>query len=194
MGVKDIWRMILEDVRCAREQDPAASSLFEVALTYPGLHAVWGYRVGHELWIRGWRLPARFLQELVRTITGVDIHPAARLGRRVFIDHATGTVIGETAEVGDDVLIYHGVTLGGVKLESGKRHPTIGNRVVVGAGAKVLGAITVGDNAKIGANAVVVKDVPPNSVATGVPATNRSMNEVKCDCDFALMREPQLYI
>lgn len=194
VGVPQFLKMAVEDVKSAHSKDPAAKSLAEVALTYPGLHAVWGYRLAHELWERGWRLPARILQEVTRMFTGVDIHPAAILGRRVFIDHATGIVIGETAEVGDDVLIYHGVTLGGVTLNPGKRHPTIGDRVVIGAGAKVLGAIYVGADSRIGANAVVVKDVPANSVAIGVPAASRQICDLPHKCESGLMREPALYI
>lgn len=159
-----------EDLDAALLRDPAASSKLEVALTYPGLHAVWGYRMAHGLWGRGWRFPARLLQNATRFATGVDIHPAAQLGRRLFIDHATGVVIGETAQVGDDVLIFHEVTLGGVRMTPGKRHPTVGDRVIIGAGAKVLGPIEVGNDARIGANAVVTHDVAPSHVAVGVPA------------------------
>ncbi|SNQ46095.1 Serine acetyltransferase [Frankia canadensis] len=157
------------DLRAARDRDPAARSALEVALCYPGVHALWAYRVTHRLWAGGLRLPARLGAELARVLTGVEIHPAARIGTGVFIDHATGVVIGETAEVGDDVTIYHGVTLGGTSLEPTKRHPTIGDRVVIGAGAKVLGPFTVGADSRIGANAVVVRAVPPGSVVVGVP-------------------------
>lgn len=184
--------VLKEDLDTALAQDPAANSRLEVALTYPGLHAIWGYRLGHALWRRGHRLSARILQNLVRSGTGVDIHPAAQLGRRLFIDHATGVVIGQTAEVGEDVLIFHGVTLGGVTMSPGKRHPTVGNGVTIGAGAKVLGPINIGDYARIGANAVVIDDVPTDSVAVGVPA------KVRCplpkDYLFPLMDEPELYI
>lgn len=141
----------------------------EIILSYPGMHAIWGHRLTHWLWQRNAKLPARVLAEIIRVLTGVEIHPAAVLGARVFIDHATGVVIGETAEVGDDVTIYHGVTLGGTSLDGGKRHPTIGDNVTIGAGAKVLGAIMIGDNSQIGANSVVIKPVPPNSVVVGVP-------------------------
>ena len=138
-------------------------------LTYPGLHAVWAYRVAHRLWGQDHRLVARLVSSGARRITGVDIHPAATLGQGLFIDHAVGVVIGETAEVGEDVTIYQGVTLGGTSLERGKRHPTVGDRVVIGAGAKVLGPLLVGDDARIGANSVVVRDVPAGSVVVGVP-------------------------
>lgn len=160
---------IREDVRAVRERDPAARSAVEIVLAYPGMHAIWGHRATHWLWQRNAKLPARVLAEIIRILTGVEIHPAAVLGSRVFIDHATGVVIGETAEVGDDVTIYHGVTLGGTSLDGGKRHPTIGDNVTIGAGAKVLGAITIGANSQIGANSVVIKPVPPNSVVVGVP-------------------------
>ncbi|MDA8057105.1 MAG: serine O-acetyltransferase [Actinomycetota bacterium] len=157
------------DVEAARERDPAARSTVEIVLAYPGLHAVWGHRIAHLLWVRGHRLAARLLAEAVHVATGVDIHPGAVIGAGLFIDHATGVVIGETAEVGDDVTLYQGVTLGGTSLEPGKRHPTIGHRVTLGAGAKVLGPVVVGDDSRIGANAVVVRDVPPDAVVVGVP-------------------------
>jgi serine O-acetyltransferase len=160
------WR---GDLRAARERDPAARSTAELVLCYPGIHALWGHRVSHWLWQRDRKLLARSCSALTEVLTGVDIHPAAVLGPGLFIDHATGVVIGETAEVGADVTIYHGVTLGGNSLERGKRHPTVGDRVTIGAGAKVLGPITIGHDSRIGANAVVVKPVPPDSVVVGVP-------------------------
>lgn len=157
------------DVRAALERDPAARSALEVALCYPGVHAIWGHRLARWLWRHQMRLLARLVAEIVRVLTGVEIHPGATLGPGLFIDHATGVVIGETAEVGADVTLYHGVTLGSVAVAKGKRHPTIGDRVVIGAGAKVLGPVTVGDDSTVGANAVVVKPVPPGSVVVGVP-------------------------
>lgn len=157
------------DVRAAVERDPAARSALEVALCYPGVHAIWGHRLTRWLWRHRMRLLARLLAEIARVLTGVEIHPGATLGPGVFIDHATGVVIGETAEVGADVTIYHGVTLGGTSLETGKRHPTVGARVIIGAGAKILGPISIGADSHIGANAVVVKPVPPGSVVVGVP-------------------------
>ena len=157
------------DVRAARERDPAARSTAELVLTYPGLHAVWGHRASSWLWRHGRTLLARLCSAFTQRVTGVDIHPAAVLGPGLFIDHAIGVVIGETAEVGADVTIYHGVTLGGTSLDRGKRHPTVGDRVTIGAGAKVLGPITIGHDSRIGANAVVVKPVPPDSVVVGVP-------------------------
>ena len=157
------------DIRAAKDRDPAIPSTLQIVFAYPGVHAIWGHRISHWLWERGAKVAARTFGEITRIFTGVDIHPGAILGTGVFIDHATGVVIGETAEVGDDVTIFHGVTLGGTGRETGKRHPTIGDRVVIGAGAKVLGAIKVGDDSRIGANAVVVKEVPSSSVVVGVP-------------------------
>ena len=161
--------MILEDIRCALERDPAARNWFEVLFNYAGLHAIWAYRVAHWMWENRLFFPARFLSQVARWLTGVEIHPGALIGRRFFIDHGMGVVIGETAEVGNDVTLFHGVTLGGVSLEKGKRHPSLGDRVVVGAGAKILGAIKIGSGTRVGANAVVVKPVPPESVVVGVP-------------------------
>jgi len=157
------------DVRAAMDRDPAARSALTVIICYPGVHALCGHRASHWLWRHRARLPARALAELTRMLTGVDIHPAAAISPGVFIDHATGVVIGETAEIGADVTIYQGVTLGGTSLDKGKRHPTVGDRVIIGAGAKILGPITIGRDSAIGANAVVVKPVPPASVVVGVP-------------------------
>lgn len=157
------------DVRSAKERDPAARSTAEVLLAYPGLHAVWAHRINHRLWLGGHRLIARCGAGAARWLTGIEIHPAAQIGEGLFIDHGIGVVIGETAQVGDDVTMYHGVTLGGTNLARGKRHPTVGDRVTLGAGAKLLGPIEVGDDSRVGANAVVVKSVPPNSVVVGVP-------------------------
>lgn len=151
------------------DRDPAARSALEILLCYPGLHAMWGHRLTHWMWLRGWRLSARWLSQLARGLTGIEIHPGATIGSGFFIDHGMGVVIGETAELGADVTLYHGVTLGGTSWKKGKRHPTLEDGVVVGAGAKILGAITIGANSRVGANAVVVKNVPPNSVVVGVP-------------------------
>lgn len=164
-----LFNTFAEDIRCALHRDPAARNWLEVLINYAGLHAVWAYRISHWLWKIKLFLPARWLAQTARWFTGVEIHPGATIGYRLFIDHGMGVVIGETAEIGDDVTLYHGVTLGGVSLEKGKRHPTLGNCVVVGAGAKVLGAIEIGAGSRIGANAVVVKSVPPDSVVVGVP-------------------------
>ena len=159
-----------EDIRSARRRDPAARSNAEILVAYSGLHAVWWYRLTHRLWLSRRYFAARVVSQFVRFATGVEIHPGATIGRRMFIDHGMGVVIGETAVIGDDVLIYHGVTLGGRSSTRVKRHPTIGNHVLLGAGAKIIGPITIGDGTKVGSNALVVKDVPPNSVVTGIPA------------------------
>ncbi len=158
-----------EDIAAVLERDPAATSGLEVILLYSGLHALWWWRIYHWLWLHGMRFPARFLSQVARWITGIEIHPAAQIGRRFFIDHGMGVVIGETAEVGDDVTLYQGVTLGGTGKESGKRHPTVCDNVVVGAGAKILGSITIGANCRIGAGSVVLRSVPPDSTVVGVP-------------------------
>nr|WP_232525752.1 serine O-acetyltransferase [Actinomyces sp. zg-332] len=180
------------DLQAAKNADPAARNLLEVALIYPGVHAVWSHRFSHFLWNKGAKLPARFISQLARRHTGVDIHPGAQLGKRLFIDHATGVVIGETAIVGNDCVIFHGVTLGGVAMVKGKRHPTVGNRVMVGAGAKVLGPITIGDDCKIGANAVVTKSVPSGKVAVGVPA--KCLNSCEKAKNDDIIVDPQLHI
>jgi serine O-acetyltransferase len=161
---------IREDINSVFDRDPAARTTFEVITCYPGLHARIFHRLAHRLWRADFKWPARFLSHIARGLTGIEIHPGASIGRRFFIDHGMGVVIGETAEIGDDVTLYHGVTLGGTSWQEGKRHPTLGNGVVVGAGAKILGPITIGDGAKIGSNAVVVKDVPANATAAGIPA------------------------
>lgn len=164
-----MFKTIRHDFSSVFERDPAARSKLEVLLCYPGLYAIWAHRITHWLWMHNIKLLGRALSQLARWLTGIEIHPGATIGPGFFIDHGMGVVIGETAEVGAEVTLYHGVTLGGTSLAKGKRHPTLGDRVVVGAGAKVLGAITVGDDCRIGANAVVVKSVPPNSVVVGVP-------------------------
>ncbi len=169
-GWRARWR---EDLDAAVARDPAVRSRAEVVLGYPGLHAVWAYRVHSRLWRRGNRLAARLVSQWARARTGIEIHPGATIGRRLFIDHGMGVVIGETAEIGDDVMMYHDVTLGGRSLARVKRHPTIGDGVVLGAGSRVLGPITVGAGAQIGANAVVVRDVPAGAVVVGVPGVVR---------------------
>ncbi len=163
------FRMMGEDIQSIYDRDPAARSTLEILLSYPGLHAIWGYRIAHWLWNHRMKLVARWMSHAFRFLTGIEIHPGAKIGHKFFIDHGMGVVIGETAEVGENVTLYHGVTLGGTSLEKGKRHPTLEDNVVVGAGAKVLGAITIGAGSRIGANAVVVKAVPANSVVVGVP-------------------------
>ena len=188
---------VREDLSNARGHDPAARGYLENALVYSGLHAIWSYRLAHRLWatpaLRG---PARMLSQATRFLTGIEIHPGATIGRRFFIDHGMGVVIGETTEIGDDVMLYHGVTLGGRSLEQGKRHPTLGNRVVVGAGAKVLGPLTIGDDSAIGANAVVTHDVPADSIATGIPAVVRSRTEKQREqlVDPTTYVDPAMYI
>ncbi len=169
---------IREDVAAARRGDPAARSGLEIGLLYPGLHAVWAHRLWHALWRRRLRFVARAGSQLTRWLTGIEIHPGARIGRRLFIDHGMGVVIGETAEIGDDVLLYHGVTLGGRTRNAGKRHPTLEDGVAVGAGAKILGAVTVGARSVVGANAVVTKDAPADSILVGVPAKPRARTGV----------------
>ncbi|WP_167132355.1 serine O-acetyltransferase EpsC [Paramicrobacterium chengjingii] len=167
------WTRIREDITAARVHDPAARGAFEIAVVYSGLHAIWWYRFNHRLWDRGLRLPARIGSQAARAITGIEIHPGAKIGRRLFIDHGMGVVIGETAQLGDDVMLYHGVTLGGKGGGKGKRHPTLGDGVTVGAGAKVLGPVVIGGGSIVGANAVVTKDAPPHSIVVGVPARAR---------------------
>lgn len=168
-AVKRWLKRLKDDLDCVLERDPAARNYFEIVFLYAGLHAIWSHRVAHWFWVRKFFLIARSISQLNRFITGIEIHPGASIGNRFFIDHGMGVVIGETAEVGNNVTIYHGVTLGGVSTEKGKRHPTIADNVVVGAGAKILGAIDIGKGSRIGANAVVVKTVPADSVVVGVP-------------------------
>ncbi|MCW4458382.1 serine O-acetyltransferase EpsC [Microbacterium sp. MPKO10] len=168
-----IWTRFREDITAARVHDPAARGALEIAVVYSGLHAIWWYRLNHRLWSRGWRVMARIGSQLARAVTGIEIHPGARIGRRLFIDHGMGVVVGETAEIGDDVMLYHGVTLGGKGGGTGKRHPTLGDGVTVGAGAQVLGPIVVGGGSIVGANAVVTKDAPERSILVGVPARAR---------------------
>ena len=184
---------IREDLSAAVDRDPATTSKVEMALASPGLHAIWTHRVSHRLWNSGAKLPARLLSQAARAVTGVEIHPGATIGRRFFIDHGMGVVIGETAEVGDDVMLYHGVTLGGRSMAPVKRHPTLGDGVTVGAGAKILGDIVLGHGVQVGANAVVTKDVPSMSVATGIPAKIRHPQAGE-DPQHALYDEPALWI
>ncbi|KQQ04230.1 MULTISPECIES: serine O-acetyltransferase EpsC [unclassified Rathayibacter] len=189
-------RRLIEDVRTARERDPAARSAVEVVLAYPGLHAVWVHRVAHSWWRRGLRLPARLLAQAARAVTGVEIHPGAVIGRRLFIDHGMGVVIGETARIGDDCMLYHGVTLGGKSARRERRHPSIGDRVVLGAGSVVLGPITLGSDVSVGANAVVVKDAPDGAVLVGIPARDlRAMGRADdAPADSGFFVDPAIYI
>ncbi len=176
------------DIRAAQKRDPAAKSFFEIILLYQGLHALIYYRIAHGFYKIHLFFLARAISQLARFVTGIEIHPGARIGKRFFVDHGMGVVIGETAVIGDDVLLYQGSTLGGTGIVKGKRHPTIGNNVVVGAGAKVLGNITIGDNSYIGANAVVVKDVPPNSTVVGVPGRITKQDGKKMDVSLDHVR------
>jgi serine O-acetyltransferase len=164
-----MFQRIRDDIRCVFERDPAARSAFEILTTYPGVHAVLFHRLAHRLWGWRWFWLARAVSHFARWLTGIEIHPGATIGRRFFIDHGMGVVIGETAEIGDDCTLYHGVTLGGTSWEKGKRHPTLGANVVVGAGAKILGPVQIGEGARIGSNSVVVKDVPASATVVGIP-------------------------
>ncbi len=191
-----ILRLIREDIACVFQRDPAARTRFEIITTYPGVHAILLYRMANRLWQRDWRYPARLISYIARIWTSIDIHPGATIGHRFFIDHGAGVVIGETAEVGDDVTLYHGVTLGGVSWNKGKRHPTLGDRVVVGAGAKILGPITVGADARVGANSVVISPVPESRTVVGIPGkivqsrTSGSTSNAGINLDHHLIPDP----
>ena len=197
MTAPTLASLIAEDLACVPERDPAARSKWEILLTYPGLHAVIWHRIANRVWTHGWKFPARFLSWLARFLTNIDIHPGATVGHRFFIDHGAGVVIGETAVVGDDVTIYHGVTLGGVSWTAGRRHPTIGNHVLIGAGAKILGPITIGSGARIGANSVVIEDVPDSATVVGIPgkivrglSERRRLAGGRVDLEHHLMPDP----
>ncbi|MDE4085132.1 serine O-acetyltransferase [Planococcus maritimus] len=168
-GESQMWKLLKEDIDVIFEQDPAARSYFEVVLTYAGLHAIWAHRLAHFFFKKKLFFIARAISQISRFFTGIEIHPGAVIGRRLFIDHGMGVVVGETCEIGNDVTLYQGVTLGGTGKERGKRHPTLADNVLVATGAKVLGSITVGENSKVGAGSVVLKDVPPNSTVVGIP-------------------------
>jgi len=193
---KSLWQQIKNDVSCVFERDPAARSSFEVLTTYPGVHAIILHRLAHRLWLRNWRYPARLISFISRTFTNIDIHPGATIGQRFFIDHGAGVVIGETAEVGDDVTLYHGVTLGGTSWNKGKRHPTLGNGVMIGAGAKILGPITLHDRVRVGANSVVIEDVEPGCTVVGIPGKVVQLREAGkvnpfgIDLDHHLIPDP----
>lgn len=184
-----------EDMRVVFERDPAVRSVLEIIFCYPGFHAVLFYRLGHGLWRRKFYFLARLVSHLGRFFTGIEIHPGAKIGRGFFIDHGMGVVIGETAEIGENCTLYHGVTLGGTSWAKEKRHPTLGNNVVVGSGAKILGPFTVGDNSKIGSNSVVVKEVPPNSTVVGVPGrivmTEGQKPEERTDLEHGKLPDPE---
>jgi serine O-acetyltransferase len=187
-----MFQRIKEDIRMVLKRDPAARGVGEVICCYPGLHAIWFHRIAHVLWTKRFRFFARLLSHINRFFTGVEIHPGADIGKRLFIDHGAGVVIGETSEIGDDVTIYQGVVLGGVSLQKGKRHPTIGNKVVIGAGGIVLGPVTIGDGCQIGAGSVVVTDIPPYTTAIGIPAKPAGKHRIKepVDLNHHLMPDP----
>lgn len=188
-----MFKTIKEDIDTALKIDPAASGVLDVILTYPGIHAVWFYRISHKLWKHDIRLLAKMISIFARFLTGgIEIHPGAKIGRRLFIDHGSGIVIGETTEIGDDVILYQGVTLGGTGKEKGKRHPTIGNNVMISAGAKILGSITIGDYSKVGAGSVVLNDVPSNSTVVGIPGKIVARNGLKVmdNLDHRSMPDP----
>jgi len=191
-----LWATIRGDVGCVQARDPAARHTAEILITYPGVHAVLMHRVAHRMWRRDWRFPARVLSWWARVVTNVDIHPGARIGQRLFIDHGAGVVVGETAEIGDDVTLYHGVALGGTSWSPGKRHPTVSSGALVGAGAKILGPIIVGANAWVGANSVVMQDVPPGMTVVGIPGRivrdtrERRRFDGRIDLEHHLMPDP----
>jgi len=190
-----MFRTIREDIHTAFDRDPAAKSTWEVMTCYPGLHAIWMHRLAHMFWRNGLHWVGRFVSHIARWLTGIEIHPGATIGRRFFIDHGMGVVIGETTEIGDDVTLYHGVTLGGTTWQKEKRHPTLGNGVIVGTGAKVLGSITIGEGSRIGANSVVLRDVPAHSTVIGIPGTvvgttDSLIEDGKINLDHHLMPDP----
>jgi serine O-acetyltransferase len=184
MEVSIVFKRMREDIAVVFDQDPAARNWFEIVFTYSGLHAIWAHRIAHWFYKKRWIFIARVISQLSRFITGIEIHPGAKIGRRFFIDHGMGVVIGETCEIGDDVTIYQGVTLGGTGKEKGKRHPTLGNNVLIASGAKVLGSITLGDSTKVGAGSVVLTDVPPDSTVVGIPGKVVRRNGVKVPRDL----------
>lgn len=187
-----MFAQLRDDIQVVFERDPAARSTLEVVMTYSGLHAIWGHRIAHKLWKAQWCTLARAVSQVFRFFTGIEIHPGATIGRGLFIDHGMGVVIGETCEIGDNVTIYQGVTLGGTGKEKGKRHPTVGNDVIIATGAKVLGSFKIGDNSKIGAGAVVLQEVPPNSTVVGIKAriVIQDGKRIKCDLDHVNLPDP----
>jgi serine O-acetyltransferase len=194
---QSLWSLLSEDLHCVRARDPAARNDLETLLTYPGVHAIIWFRIANRLWLRNFRFPARFLSWFGRLVSNVDIHPGATIGHRFFIDHGASVVIGETAVIGDDVTLYHGVTLGGTSWKPGKRHPTLEGGVLVGCGAKILGPITVGAGARVGANSVVISDVPPGVTVVGIPGRivrdaheRRRLARGRIDLEHHLMPDP----
>jgi len=188
-----MFRRMREDINAVFERDPAARSVPEILLCYPGLHAVWFHRMSHWCWVHRFYFLGRFVSHIGRALTGIEIHPGAVIGKAFFIDHGMGVVIGETSEIGDNVTLFHGVTLGGTTWQKGKRHPTIGNNVVIGTGAKVLGPVKIGDNTRIGANSVVISEIPPNSIVVGIPGkvVFRVEGEKRIALDREFMPDPQ---
>jgi len=189
-----MFNNIREDINSVFDRDPAARNVFEILLCYPGLHALWIYRIAHWFWTHEFFFLGRFISHFGRFMTGIEIHPGAKIGRRFFIDHGMGVVIGETAEIGDNVTLYHGVTLGGVTWDKVKRHPTLGDNVVVGSGAKILGPFTVGSGAKIGSNSVVVKEVPENATVVGIPGRMvmaQKKEEGRADLEHGNLPDPE---
>ncbi len=189
-----MFNSLREDIASVFDRDPAARSVLEILLCYPGLHALWIYRIAHWFWTRHWFLAGRLISHIGRFLTGIEIHPGARIGRRFFIDHGMGVVIGETAEIGDNVTLYHGVTLGGVTWDKVKRHPTLGDNVVIGSGAKVLGPFTVGSGSKIGSNSVVVREVPANATVVGIPGRtvlSQKREEGRVDLEHGNLPDPE---
>lgn len=192
-GDRDMFKRMKSDIEAVFENDPAARSVLEVVFTYSGLHALWSHRVAHAFFNKRLYMIARLISQVSRFFTGIEIHPGARIGRRFFIDHGMGVVIGETCEIGDNVVLYQGVTLGGTGKEKGKRHPTIGNNVVIGSGAKVLGSFKIGDNSFVGANAVVLREVPENSTVVGIPGKLVNRNGFRVDkLDHRIEADPAL--
>ncbi|WP_267879709.1 serine O-acetyltransferase EpsC [Caldalkalibacillus mannanilyticus] len=187
-----MWEALKRDIQVVFERDPAARSVFEVILTYSGLHAIWFHRLAHGLYKRKFYFLARFISQVSRFITGIEIHPGAKIGKGLFIDHGMGVVIGETCEIGDNVTIFQGVTLGGTGKEKGKRHPTVEDNVLIASGAKVLGSFTIGENSRIGAGSVVLREVPPNSTAVGIPAkvVIQDGQKISHDMDHANLIDP----
>jgi serine O-acetyltransferase len=190
-----VFKTIREDIKSVFDRDPAARSVLEIIFCYPGLHAVWFYRIAHWFWIRNFYFIGRFTSHLGRFFTGVEIHPGAKIGNKFFIDHGMGVVIGETAEIGDNVTLYHGVTLGGVTWDKVKRHPTLDDNVVIGSGAKILGPFTVGRGAKVGSNSVVVKEVPPNATVVGIPGRvvmeEKKADDARPDLEHGKLPDPE---